>query len=427
MRLFRLLLTRTAEMTASPCALALALGFIVASVAECATVSTPWDQPSATLADQIAAILGPGQAHLTLRNLSTISNDDLAVIRRIIEQDLRAHGITASTDEAANLLRITLSENQHERLWIAEVIEGTETKVVMIHLDLARQPATTPATGITLHKQQILSTREPILAALELQSYLVTLEPEQIRIYVRSTSGWSQQSAFPIRPKWPLTRDPRGILFATSDDQGFETYTPGEHCEGALSAGTPGGQWAIHCHESDDPWPLAAPSLISNAYTAPLKAFYNSTRDYFTGVVAPSLGIDLPAFYTTAWLPHGPTTAMLLNGVDGKLQLVELAAIKPVAGARDWGSDFAALQSSCGSGTQIIASGSGPAAQDSLRAYEIPSLEAIPASAPLAVDGSVTALWSPPGGKSVFAVIRSSPPQGQPIEYEVDRVTATCN
>ena len=31
---------------------------------------------------------------------------------------------------------------------------------------------------------------------------------------------------------------------------------------------------------------------------------------------------------------------------------------------------------------------------DSLRAYELPALEAIPASAPLAMDGTVTALWT---------------------------------
>jgi hypothetical protein len=166
---------------------------------------------------------------------------------------------------------------------------------------------------------------------------------------------------------------------------------------------------------------------MGSAPAPALKAFYNATRDYFTGIVAPSLGVDLPSFYTAAWFPRAQAPALLLNGIDGKLQLVENATLKPVAGARDWGSDFAALQSACGSGTQIIASGSGPAAQDSLRAYEIPALEAVPASPPLAMDGSVMALLETPGGRSLFAVVRTSPAAGQPIQYEVDRVTATCN
>ena len=50
-------------------------------------------------------------------------------------------------------------------------------------------------------------------------------------------------------------------------------------------------------------------------------------------------------------------------------------------------------------GTQVIASSSGEAANDSLRAFEIPALEAIPESAPLAMDGTVTALWTAQDGK----------------------------
>ena len=71
---------------------------------------------------------------------------------------------------------------------------------------------------------------------------------------------------------------------------------------------------------------------------------------------------------------------------------------------------------------QVIASSSGEATNDSLRAYELPALEAVPASAPLAMNGTVTALWAAPDGKSVLAVVRSAASQ-----YEVDRVTALCN
>ena len=52
------------------------------------------------------------------------------------------------------------------------------------------------------------------------------------------------------------------------------------------------------------------------------------------------------------------------------------------------GQRFCGSQSGCGSGAQVIASGSGEAASDSLRAYELPAQEAIPASAPLAMEGT---------------------------------------
>jgi hypothetical protein len=157
--------------------------------------------------------------------------------------------------------------------------------------------------------------------------------------------------------------------------------------------------------------------------TPPLKAFYNPARDFFTGVVMPSVGVDLPAFYTAGIIPRAAGgAALLVAGIDGKVSLVENGAMRPIAGTRDWGSDFALMRSGCGAGTQIIATSSGQATSDSLRAFEIPALEVVPASGPLAMDGTVTALWTAQDAKSVLVAVRN--PAG---EYEVDRVTALCN
>ena len=94
-----------------------------------------WSKPAAELAAQIADILGPGQAQVTVRNLSTIQTSEIPSIRKLIEQDLRARGVLASGAESANSIRITLSENARERLWVAEVVEGSETHVAMVHVD----------------------------------------------------------------------------------------------------------------------------------------------------------------------------------------------------------------------------------------------------------------------------------------------------
>jgi len=145
------------------------------------------------------------------------------------------------------------------------------------------------------------------------------------------------------------------------------------------------------------------------------------------GVVTPSLGVDLPPFYTAALVPRPDGAGLLIGGIDGKVQLAESGALKQVSGTRDWGSDFAVLLSGCGHGTQVIASGSGEALTDSLRAFELPALEAIPSSAPLAMDGTVTALFAATDGKSVIAIVRKPAVPAQPDSYEVDRVTANCN
>ncbi|MGB6742789.1 MAG: hypothetical protein WBE38_03955 [Terracidiphilus sp.] len=404
-----------------------AMGF----AAGAAPAPSPWEQPAAALAGQIAGILGPGQAQLTIRNASSIPAGEIAPIRRLLEQDLKAHGVTISGAESANAIRVTLSESARQRLWVAEVIEGDETQVAMVDLPPSKPQQAQLVGGLMLRKEQVIAANEPILAALETPGGLVTLEPEQVVIYAAQANGWQAQRRVSIVQRLPLARDPRGILLPAPDGYGFGAFLAGVACTGAAPAPDQPGNWNVNCHASDDPWTIAQPPAQPSATQAgasaepvpALKAFYNASRDYFVGVVTPSLGVDLPAFYSAALLPRAAgNAALLITGIDGKVQLAENGALATIAGTRDWGSDLAVLDSGCGTGTQAIASGSGEAVSDSLRAYDLPALEAVPASAPLAMDGTVTAMWAAPDAKSVFAVVRKAANQ-----YEVDRVTALCN
>jgi hypothetical protein len=407
---------------------------LTALTANAAPAPSPWEKPAAALAVQIAEILGPGQARLTIRNLSTISNDEIPAIRRLLEQDLKTLGVLASGAESANEIRLTLSENQRGRVWVAEVVEGNETRVAMVEVKQGTVQQTQAASGVALRKQTILATRDEVLAALEVADALVVLEPEEIVVYVKASEGWQERTRVGIGQKKPLSRDPRGMILPTPGRDGFEASVAGMSCSGSYQPAQP-AEWTIHCRESDDPWPIflapagqAGANAQEDVSVTPIKAFYNAAHNYFTGILSPSLGPELPPFYTAAWLARPANgAALLLGGVDGKLQILENGALKPVSGARDWGSDFAALQPGCGAGAQIVASGSGEAASDSLRAFELPAQEAVPSSAPLAMDGTVTALWTAPDGKSIFAVVRKTANPGATDRYEVDRVTASCN
>ncbi len=392
-----------------------------------APAASEWDKPAEALAEQIAVILGPGQAQLTLRNVSSISLDEIPAIRRLLEQALKAHSIAASGVESANSIRVTLSENARERLWVAEVIQGNETRVTMVHVDPAASRPIQTSAGLTLRKQTVLMTKAPVLAMLEEGATLVVVEPEEIVFYTKAPESWREQKRAAIGQRRPLSRDPRAVILPSPGGDSFEIALPGVACSGTLTDQSSAGP-QVHCHESDDPWQITrSPSQSSTGAAADvsgptIKAFYNAARDYFTGVVTPSLGVDLPPFYTAAQFPHSSGTGLLTNGIDGKVQVLGLTGLKPVSGTRDWGSDFAALESGCIAGTQNVASGSGEAANDSLRAYEIPAQEAMAASAPLAMDGTITALWSAPDGKSLFATVRTTTGN-----YEVDRVSASCN
>ena len=387
---------------------------------------TPWDQPAASLAEQVAAILGPAQAHLTIRNNSSVSADEIPIIRRLLEQDFKSHGVQLSGSESANTIHVTLSQNLHERLWIAEIAEGNETHVVMVRMDAPAPQQPSPNSGLALRKQAILAIDEPILAALETTDNLIVVSPEEIIIFSHGASGWQPQKRVAIAQRKPLSRDPRAVVVPSADGLGFEVSVGAMACTGSMQQ----ADWTIHCRESDDPWPLFTSNTTPNSSSDTslrLRAFYNSARNSFTGVVTPAVGVDLPPFYSVSLVPRPDGAGLLLNGIDGKMQIVESGAIKPVAGARDWGSDFAALRSGCGTGAQIVASSSGEAITDSLRAYELPALEAIPVSDPLAMGGSVTALSMSSDGKSVIAIIRKPAAPGHADPYEVDRVTANCN
>jgi hypothetical protein len=425
-------------------AVACLASLLVALATSAAPAPNKWDQPAASLAEQIAGMLGPGQAHLTIRNLSTISTDEIPAIRRLLESDLKSHGVIASGAESANIIRVTLSENVRERLWVAEVVEGNETRVVMVHVDPEATRTLPSQTEIVLSKKRVWASadvasgtsspsKEPVLALIETDAGLVVLEKEQIIVFSKTTAQWQEEKRFDIGQRSPLSGDPHGMLLPSADGSGFFAYTQGSECAGSYvdpAADSRQVEWSIHCRESDDPWPIT-PTHVAQASSAteedvsatPIRAFYHAARNYFTGIVTPNLGVDLPPFYSIAVVPR-PTSdaALLLSGIDGKVQLVEKGALKPVAGTRDWGSDFAVLHSGCGAGTQIVASGSGEATSDSLRVYEIPAQEAIPASTPLAMDGTVTAIWTAPDNMSVLAVVQSAADQ-----YEVDRVTASCN
>ncbi|WP_162601594.1 hypothetical protein [Occallatibacter savannae] len=407
---------------------------LAACTAQTAPISSQWAQPAAELAGQIADLLGPGQAQLTVRSLSTIPAGEVPGIRKLLEQDLKTRGVVVGGPESANAIRVTLSENARERLWVAETVEGDRTRIAMVHVAAGEAAAATHGSSerVVLRKEKIggIAGRPgaggkdvAVLAAAEINGHFVVMFADRISVYSSAAGGWTESNTFAMNPK--MSRDPRGVIVPAADGGSFAAYTAGTQCSGSyslpLNGGTQESGWTVRCRVSDDPWPVYQSADASSGPA--LKAFYNTARDFFTGVVTPNIGVDLPVFYAAGMIPRAAGgAAVLLMGVDGKLQIVENGALRTVSGARDWGSDFAAVRSGCGAGTQVIASGSREAVSDTLRAFAIPALEAIPESNTLQMDGTVTALWTAQDGKSAMTVVRNGAG-----EYEVDRVSATCN
>ena len=437
MRLLRLLLTGAKSGGRFLCPVG---GLLLALPIHGSSQAPRWERPAAEIAHRVADILGPASARLAVRNLSRIPDDAVPAIRRLLEEDLKADGVSLANADAANTIRVTLSENTRRGLWVAEVAEGNETQVVMVDVDLAPAPGPPATTKVVLHREAVVKASQlqwknsgareesipEILAVSATNHGLVVLTSEQIAIFKISAAGWSEQDHFELGGPRARSRDPRGILVAAADGAGFSAFAPGVACSATFAPGlseTQSGNWTVHCNSSDDPWPLTKTGPDSW-----IKGFYNSRRNYFTGVVTPAAGVDLPPFYASSILPGRPGgAALLIGGMDGKVALAENGDLKPLAGARDWGSDFLVVSSGCGAGAQVIVSSSGEGAGDSLRAYEVAVQEAAAVSEPLSLVGTAMALWAAPDGKSGMAVVRKPFEDGKRFDYEVDRVTASCN
>jgi hypothetical protein len=292
-----------------------------------------------------------------------------------------------------------------------------------------------------------LVDKDLILAAADAGAGRVTVYADSIEMYSKDFSGWSRIKGASYSRLGASQRDPRGLVIPTDNGEGFLVFAPGIRCSGKTSTATspipkPGDYWNFDCHASDDPWPVSKtapvassassaatnsgenppPSVQAQPPSPQIRAFYNAARNYFTGVISPDAGVDLPPFYSAAVLERASGAALLINSIDGRVLIASNGKLTTVKGTEDWGSDFALIQSGCGDGAQVIVSGADASDGDTLRAYQITGSEATPSSAPLQIEGTVTALQTAPDGKSVIAVIRNAQNQ-----YEVDRVTALCD
>jgi hypothetical protein len=386
-----------------------------------------WTAPATELARQIAALTGPGAISLSVRNDSSIAASEVPVIRQRLQAGLSALGVTIrnqSASEAATTVRVTLSQAAQHGVWVAEVQQGPETRVAMVTAVNPTPAAETEGTPVLLRRTLLFSQTAPMLdAGLFVlpgdaggDGHLVVLSPELIVIYHRdekADGGWVKDQSFEIAHSRAYPRDVRGRLQADAAGV-FKAYLPGVIC---TASQINGGGVAVSCADSDDPWPIGS-----------RKAFYNSSRNFFTGVITPSVGAAPGPFYSAADLQQKNGMVTVYSEVSGQVRLYDGGGLKVLAGSRDWGSDVVGVQSGCGSGAQLLTTASGVGLQDSLRAYEVEGRNAIAVSAPLPMDGEVTAMWpmmtnGPAAAPAVVAILKKR----QPVKYEAYRVSVVCN
>jgi hypothetical protein len=375
-----------------------------------------WRSPESQLAAKIAGMTGPSVVSLDLRNLSSLAPSDVDEIRRGLTSALGTSGIQVwQPDQSGIQVRITLSENLQNYIWVAEVRKGTaEPGIAMV--SVPRPPATNVAQNappLTLHATKLISRSDPILDAEVLDGSprrLLALSTELAAVYEWTTSQWNMAQVLPVRSDHPLPRDPRGRIVPMKDHL-FDAYLPGLICHSANS-----NPIALECASSDDSWPLQTAEFG-------LSAFFSPARNFFTGAIVPGIGKQrsAPPFYSAAALPRTNYTLWALSGTDGALHLLDGINQQTLTKVH-WGSDIAGVHAPCRQAWQVLATSADSDLGDSVQAFEFPDHEPVAVSQKLNFNGNVTALWTAPDGNSATAVYRDS----ETGNYEAVQLTLTC-
>lgn len=358
------------------------------------------------LAAKIASAAVPSHSiALSVKNISSLSAEDVSSIEEELRADLVSRGATG-TDPGSTPVEVTFSQNSDGFLWVAAVGNEPETKVIILK-PLARRNAVgdESRTAPVLHRSVLLRQHEPILDFAQISSgetqMLLLLEPEQIALLQNSGNNWLVNVSAPTHHSLPWPRDLRGHL-VFSNGNGFEAFLPGVHCTGTLSpslmakcADAAGGAWAA----------------------GKLNLSFVNARNYLS--ISASAPDNLPAGYSVAFLND---SSAVMAGTDGIQRFWANGATTLLASAR-WGDDIASILPACGMNQQIVASGSGDWAQrDHLQPFEITGSTASAVGDALEFPGPIMALWSAENGNSIRVITRNL----ETGLYEASIVSISC-
>jgi hypothetical protein len=375
------------------------------------------------LAHKIAAATGPGAFALEVTNRSSLDDKSVREVRSALEAELRVEGVhTAKAEQAMGTVEVVLSESLREYVWTAEIVIGSDEKKVVL-VSVSRSPTGTTfaaALPIILKTTLLFAQEQPMLdvALIEMPggSRLSVLGDGTVAIYRQQGTNpagrWELEASLPITHSRTFPRDLRGRLLLRRDHL-FDVYLPGTFCRSSAVA-----PLTLACNDTDDPWPLTSDD-------SGVRAFFASARNFFTGALSPGIGkiSNVPSFYSAAALPRSSYTLWAFAAVDGSLHFVDGMTDQAIRGAQSrWGSDLAAVRSSCGTGTQLLVSESGDAERDGLRAFEIPDRDPVAASSAVEFDGRIVALWPESSGNGAAAIVRRKDTGW----YEAHRVSISC-
>lgn len=199
-------------------------------------------QPNVTMAQAAAELAARTSSQLPHRtavsldwqNLAALPANEWSSFRSRFEQELRKAGVEIAAAERAatppeSRLRVTVSQAAHQLLFIAEVPNADNKRVVMLPWPATDIADTKPPLRIVLNP--LLTSSQPILDVLNDDSELIVLSISQVTRYRQSDGKWMPDATVSLTLPRPMPRDPRGRFQPAAG--GFQAFLPIATCTGS--------------------------------------------------------------------------------------------------------------------------------------------------------------------------------------------------
>ena len=326
---------------------------------------------------------------------------DLAEIKKVIVSELRAHDLSVSDGAQAEVrIRVTLSSNNLERLWIAEYDSEGAHAVVISPFEQSSLDLKPWLARVHLDRELVFAGNSPILDfACTDTSVAKNCGPVLVlysdAVVLMAADQNFPRISIPHENSWP--RDLRGRLKISRSD--FQARIEGVECTGNVAR-----VQASKCTPVSGPWIFAGPEEISFGSLTP-------SRNWFQGsaVGAPNASrANRDPFFSLAGLELTGDMGWIVTGTNGEASLFDRKSGNVLGTISTWGSELATVKSDCSSGWQILATSKKDHTElDSITVYEWTGTEFRTLSDPLDLNGTVVAMWSAEDGGPTRAVVRN--------------------
>jgi hypothetical protein len=326
---------------------------------------------------------------------------DLDDAKKIIESELRVRGCHVVSDSTYETrLRVSLSQDLSERMWLADFENEGVHVVAMVPLERTSLDVRPWMKGVHLDRELIFSDNSPFLDFVVCHSptnencgAALVLYPTKI---MDLRDGGSVSSpVFAHEKAWP--RDLRGKIWHLN--VGFEL-----HLEDVICASTSSLSDA-RCAGAKNAW----------AFWGPRGEYATATivggQNWFTWEsTAPSDSVQPKheQFFALAGIEVSGEPGWIASGTDGNVRIIANKSGETLGTASGWGSELAAVKTDCGSGWQILATRpSDYTRADAVTVYEWTGSEFRALTDPLEMDGTIVSMWSADGEGPARAVVHN--------------------